>query len=174
MFLTSFNQDFYTAFPWIYVPLFRVPIDAKWLSWYMGMNVTLIYWLSLQLRENPGEILNQKLTHPRTEPRSTGRKAGIGVMYSMRSREYDIPGAASTSPPPSMPSPTERSGANSPSVFTSKHVSVKAGKETYISRIVGGKVFLCTRWQCKMFVVLDSSKSHSQMEHQVTLWYCTL
>ena len=34
-------------------------------------------------------------------------------------------------PPPSMPSPTEhteRSGANSPSVFTSKHVSVKGGK----------------------------------------------
>ena len=33
--------------------------------------------------------------------------------------------------PPSMPSPTvytERSGANSPSVFTSKHASVKAGK----------------------------------------------
>ena len=36
--------------------------------------------------------------------------------------------------PPSVPSPTEhteRSGANSPSVFTSKHVSVKAGKEMY-------------------------------------------
>ena len=52
-------------------------------------------------------------------------------------------------PPPSMPSPTERTerlGANSPSVFTSKHVSVKAGKETYISRIVGEEVFLlCTR-----------------------------
>ena len=34
-------------------------------------------------------------------------------------------------PPPSMPSPTvhaERSGANSPSVFTWKHVSVKSGK----------------------------------------------
>ena len=48
-------------------------------------------------------------------------------------------------PSPSMPSPTEhteRSGANYPSVFTWKHVSVKAGKETYISRIVGGEVFL--------------------------------
>ena len=51
--------------------------------------------------------------------------------------------------PPSMPPPTvhnERSGVNSPSVFTSKHVSVKAGMETYISKIVGGEVFLlCTR-----------------------------
>ena len=48
-------------------------------------------------------------------------------------------------PPPSMPPPTEhteRSGAISPSVFTSKHVSLKVGKETYISRIVGGEVFL--------------------------------
>ena len=83
------------------------------------------------------------------------------VIYSMRSHEYDVAGVASTSPP-SMPSPTvhtERSGANSPSVFTSKHVSVRAGKETYISRIAGGEVFLlCARWQCKMFVVLDSSK----------------
>ena len=72
-------------------------------------------------------------------------------------------------PPPSMPPPTEhteRSGANSPSVITSKHVSVKAGKgdwtETYISRTMGGEVFLlCTRRQCKMFVVLESSKRHS-------------
>ena len=68
-------------------------------------------------------------------------------------------------PPPSMPSPTqhiERSGANSPRVFTSKHVSVKAGRETYISRIVGGEVFLlCTRWHSKMFVLLDSSKRHT-------------
>ena len=52
-------------------------------------------------------------------------------------------------PPPSMPPRIEhtvRSGANSPSVFTWKHVSVKAGKETYISRIVAGEVFLlCTR-----------------------------
>ena len=51
-------------------------------------------------------------------------------------------------PPPLMPSPTEhteRSGANSSSAFTSKHASVKAGNETYISRIVGGEVFLlCT------------------------------
>ena len=86
------------------------------------------------------------------------------VGYSMRSREYDIAGQH-VHPPPSVPSPTEHSerpGANSPSVFTSKHVSVKAGKETYISRIVGGEVFsLCTIWQCKMFVVLDSLKSHS-------------
>ena len=53
-------------------------------------------------------------------------------------------------------------GANFPSVFTWKYVSVKAGKEMYISRNVGGEVFLlCTRWQCKMFVVLDSSKRHS-------------
>ena len=47
--------------------------------------------------------------------------------------------------PPSIPSPTEhteRSVANSPSVFTSKHVSVRAGKETYITRIVGGEVLL--------------------------------
>ena len=54
-------------------------------------------------------------------------------MYSMRSRKYDVAEAASTSPP-SVPSPTEhteRSGANSPNVFTSKHVSVKAGKGTY-------------------------------------------
>ena len=68
----------------------------------------------------------------------------LAVMYSMRSREYDVAGATSTSPP-TMPPPTvhiERSEANSPSVFTSKHVSVKAGKETYISRIVGGEVFL--------------------------------
>ena len=52
-------------------------------------------------------------------------------------------------PLPSMPPPTvhtERSEANSPSVFTLKHVSVKVGKETYISRIVGEEVFLlCTR-----------------------------
>ena len=52
-------------------------------------------------------------------------------------------------PPPSMPSPTvhtEGSGVNSPSVFTWKRISVKAGKETYISRIVEGEVFLlCTR-----------------------------
>ena len=77
-------------------------------------------------------------------------------MYSMRSREYDVAGAASvTYPSPSMPSPTmhiERSGANSPSVFTSKHVSVKAGKETYISRIVGGeddnvRCLLCSKVQ---------------------------
>ena len=59
-------------------------------------------------------------------------------------------------PPPLMH--TERSGANYPSVFT----SVKAGKETYISRTVRGEVFLLrTRWQCKMFVVLESSKMHS-------------
>ena len=47
--------------------------------------------------------------------------------------------------PPSMPSPTEhteRSGVNSPGVFTLKHVSVKAGKEMYISRIVEVEVFL--------------------------------
>ena len=52
-------------------------------------------------------------------------------------------------PPPSMPPPTvhtERSGAKSSSVFTSKHVSVKAGEGTYISRILGGEVLLlCTR-----------------------------
>ena len=35
----------------------------------------------------------------------------------------------------------------------------KQARETYNSRIVGGEVFLsCTRWQCKMFVVLDGSK----------------
>ena len=65
-------------------------------------------------------------------------------MYSMRSREYDFARAASASPP-SMPPPTvhtERSGANCPSVFTSKYVSVKAGNETYFSRIVGGEEFL--------------------------------
>ena len=48
----------------------------------------------------------------------------------MGSREYDVAGAASIPPPP-IPSPTEhteRSGANSPSVFTLKHVSVIAGK----------------------------------------------
>ena len=42
------------------------------------------------------------------------------VMSSMRSREYDVAGAASTAPP-SVPSPTEhteRSGANSPNIFT--------------------------------------------------------
>ena len=58
-------------------------------------------------------------------------KQASAVLYSMRSREYDVAGAASVSPP-SMPSHTEhteRSGANSPSVFTWKHVSVKAGKE---------------------------------------------
>ena len=69
------------------------------------------------------------------------------VMYSTRSREFDVAGAASA-PPPSVHSPTEhteRSGANSPSVFTSKHVSVKAGKETHISRIVRGEVFLLCR-----------------------------
>ena len=33
----------------------------------------------------------------------------------------------------------------------------KQAREKYISRIVEGEVFLlCTRWQCKMFVVLDS------------------
>ena len=38
-----------------------------------------------------------------------------------------------------------------------RNMSATAGKETYISRIVGGEEFLlCTRWQCKMFVVLDS------------------
>ena len=68
------------------------------------------------------------------------------VMYSMRSREYDVAGAASISPP-SMPSPTEhteRSGANSPSVFTSKHVSVKAGK---------GHVHFKNRGRRNIFVV---------------------
>ena len=49
-----------------------------------------------------------------------------------------------------MPSPTEhteRSGANSPSVFTSKHVSVKAGKETYISLVgsLNEKYFCCAQ-----------------------------
>ena len=29
MFLTHFDQDFYTAFPWIYLPLFRVPSYRK-------------------------------------------------------------------------------------------------------------------------------------------------
>ena len=49
-------------------------------------------------------------------------------------------------PPPSMPPPivhSERSGSNSPNVFTSKHVSVKARKGTYISRIVGGEKYFC-------------------------------
>ena len=75
------------------------------------------------------------------------------------------------------PSPTEhteRSGANSPSVFTSKHVSVKAGKGTYISRIVGGEVFLlCTRWECKMFVVLDSSKSTHKWKRRYDTVLCS-
>ena len=51
-------------------------------------------------------------------------------------------------PPPSMPPPTEhteQSGANSPSVFTSKYVSVKAGKETYIPRILGGGYCCCAQ-----------------------------
>ena len=36
----------------------------------------------------------------------------------------------------------------------------KQARETYISGIVGGEVFLlCTRGQCKLFVVLDTSKA---------------
>ena len=68
------------------------------------------------------------------------------VMYSMRSRDYDVAGAASTSPP-SMPSPTEHtehSGTNSPCIFTSKHVSVKAGK---------GNVHFKNRGRRSIFVV---------------------
>ena len=72
-------------------------------------------------------------------------------MYSMRSREYDVTGAASTSPPHSMPSPTvhtEWSGANSPSVFTWKHVSVKAGK---------GNVHHKNRGRRSIFVAQDDN-----------------
>ena len=92
---------------------------------------------------------NDRSTSTKINHRLTGGlDQASAVMYSMRSREYDVAGAAST-PPPSVPSPiehTERSGVNSPSVFTSKHISVKAGKKTYISRILGGEVFLlCTR-----------------------------
>ena len=50
-------------------------------------------------------------------------------------------------PPPSMPSPTEhteQSEANSPSVFTWKHVSVKAGK---------GNVYFKNRGRRGIFVV---------------------
>ena len=50
-------------------------------------------------------------------------------------------------PLPSMPSPTEhteRSGANSPSVFTWKHVSVKAGN---------GNVHFKNRGRRSIFVV---------------------
>ena len=50
-------------------------------------------------------------------------------------------------PPPSVPSPTEhteRSGEYSPSVFTSKHVSVKAGK---------GNVHFKNRGRRSIFVV---------------------
>ena len=86
------------------------------------------------------------------------------AMYSMRSREYDFTGAASTSPLHQclhLQSILNDQGLTL-LAYLLRNISVKAGKETYISRIVGGEVFsLCTRWQCKMFIVLDSSKRHS-------------
>ena len=83
---------------------------------------------------------------------NNGQMQALAVMYSMRSCKNDIAWAVSASFS-LMPLPTvhiERLGAHSSSVFTSKYVSLKASKggwaETYISRIVGGEVFLlCTR-----------------------------
>ena len=48
-------------------------------------------------------------------------------------------------PPPSMPPPsvhTERSGANSPSVFTPKHVSVKVGKGNVYFKNRGRSIYV--------------------------------
>ena len=76
-------------------------------------------------------------------------------MYSIRSRECDVAGAASTSPP-SMPSPlehTERLVANSPSVFTSKHVSVKSRQGW-----LGGNVNFKNRGRRNIFVVHKMTK----------------
>ena len=76
------------------------------------------------------------------------------VIYSMRSREYDVAGAASTFPSLNAYRAywTIRGRTLLAYLLRNKSLS-KQARETYISRIVGGEVFLlCTRWQCKIFL----------------------
>ena len=71
-------------------------------------------------------------------------------------------------PPPSMPSPTvhtERSGANSPSIFTSKHVSSKQ------ARVAGRKRIFQESWEdtvrsfVKMTDIWKSNLIRKELHH---------
>ena len=67
-------------------------------------------------------------------------------------------------PPPSMPTAyTERSGANSPSVFTWKHVSVKAGKGNVHFKNRGRiSIFFCAQDDnVRCLLCLKVQKRHS-------------